>query len=317
MSEGRPVVIVADDDVTLRRTTAELLEDAGTKLVRPQTASRCWRSARSAADLIALDIMMPKMDGFETLAHLRETDRVTPVLFLSARGDIVDKRTGFRLGADDYLVKPFLAEELLLRVEAMLRRVDALGEALAPAAPTSVTLGSLTVDLRHGEVTAGDRRVDLTPKERRIMCVLAESPGRAFTRDELIGAVWGEEYVDSSISIPVYVRNLREKIEAIRRIPSTCRRCGAMATGWVGRMDGRPRVSPSCFRGSGPGRHRGCRRCGGSTGVADGEQRRGHHVDDDKAGPCPGVVQREPTAHRRAQGERRQAVRQKPAMRTG
>ena len=139
---------------------------------------------------------------------------MTPVLFLSARGDIVDKRTGFRLGADDYLVKPFLAEELLLRVEAMLRRVDALGEALAPAAPTSVTLGSLTVDLRHGEVTAGDRRVDLTPKERRIMCVLAESPGRAFTRDELIGAVWGEEYVDSSISIPVYVRNLREKIEA-------------------------------------------------------------------------------------------------------
>lgn len=214
MSEGRPVVIVADDDVTLRRTTAELLEDAGYETREAANGLEVLALCEKARpDLIALDIMMPKMDGFETLAHLRETDRVTPVLFLSARGDIVDKRTGFRLGADDYLVKPFLAEELLLRVEAMLRRVDALGEALAPAAPTSVTLGSLTVDLRHGEVTAGDRRVDLTPKERRIMCVLAESPGRAFTRDELIGAVWGEEYVDSSISIPVYVRNLREKIE--------------------------------------------------------------------------------------------------------
>lgn len=70
------------------------------------------------------------------------------------------------------------------------------------------------MDLRHGEVTVDERKIDLTPKERRIMCVLAESAGRAFTRDELIGAVWGEEFVDSSISIPVYVRNLREKIEA-------------------------------------------------------------------------------------------------------
>ena len=76
-----------------------------------------------------------------------------------------------------------------------------------------MTLGSLTVDLRHGEVTVDERKIDLTPKERRIMCVLAESAGRAFTRDELIGAVWGEEFVDSSISIPVYVRRIREKIE--------------------------------------------------------------------------------------------------------
>lgn len=100
MSEGRPVVIVADDDVTLRRTTAELLEDAGYETREAANGLEVLALCEKARpDLIALDIMMPKMDGFETLAHLRETDRVTPVLFLSARGDIVDKRTGFRLGA--------------------------------------------------------------------------------------------------------------------------------------------------------------------------------------------------------------------------
>lgn len=170
------------------------------------------------------------MDGFETLARLREADRVTPVLFLSARGDIVDKRTGFRLGADDYLVKPFLAEELLLRVEAMLRRVDALGEAFAPAVPTSVTLGSLTVDLRHGEVTVDERKIDLTPKERRIMCVLAESAGRAFTRDELIGAVWGESSWILLSASPCTCAICARRSRLIRRILSTCRRCGATAT---------------------------------------------------------------------------------------
>ncbi|WP_302962531.1 response regulator transcription factor [uncultured Adlercreutzia sp.] len=210
----RALVLVADDDATLRRTTAELLERHGYDCVQARHGEEALSLCLSVKpDLVVLDVMMPKLDGFEVLSRLREVDSVTPVLFLSAKGDIVDKRTGFHLGADDYMVKPFLAEELLLRAEAILRRQEVLSGSREAHQAGSVTVGELTVDLRHGEVMVGGRKVDLTPKERRIMCVLAEHQGRTFTRDELIEAVWGAEYVSSSISIPVYMRNLREKLE--------------------------------------------------------------------------------------------------------
>lgn len=214
MSRERSIVLVADDDATLRRTTAALLTAEGYECIQARNGEEALSLClNERPDLVILDVMMPKLDGFEVLSRLRETDCLTPVLFLSARGDIMDKRTGFQLGADDYVVKPFLAEELLLRVEAALRRRDALDAALGRPSEEAAVFGELSVDLRHGEVTVSGRKVDLTPKERRIMLALAEHSGHALTREELISLVWGEEYLESSISIPVYIRNLREKIE--------------------------------------------------------------------------------------------------------
>ncbi len=137
-----------------------------------------------------------------------------PVLMLTAKGDIVDKKIGFHAGADDYMVKPFNDEELLLRIEALLRR-RGRGEGATPSAVgQTVVVGAMTTDPRRCEVAVGGRVVALTPKEFQIVATMAESPGKVFTREDLIELVWGREYDAASVSIPVYIRRIREKVEA-------------------------------------------------------------------------------------------------------
>ena len=125
-----------------------------------------------------------------------------------------DKKIGFHAGADDYMVKPFNDEELLLRIEALLRR-RGRGEGATPSAVgQTVVVGAMTIDPRRCEVAVGGRVVALTPKEFQIVATMAESPGKVFTREDLIELVWGREYDAASVSIPVYIRRIREKVEA-------------------------------------------------------------------------------------------------------
>lgn len=206
-------ILVADDDESLCEALGIILGEAGHEVRMVHDGMAALEAFRQEAwDVVLLDVVMPKLDGFEAVAAIRSVDEATPVLLLTSKGDIVDKKSGFRAGADDYVVKPFNNEELLLRVDALLRRrtVDA-GRTKAPLRVMHV--GDLTIDYARYEVSVGDRVVPLTPKEFQMLALMAENPGKVFTNEELIAGVWGEEYAEGSISIPVYVRHIRMKIE--------------------------------------------------------------------------------------------------------
>ena len=176
----------------------------------------CALFQREWPDVVVLDVMMPKVDGFEVCRRIREVDENVPVLFLSARDGIIDKRIGFSFGGDDYLVKPFNEEELVMRIEALVRRSRRSrwdGEAAAPERPERFALGPFTFDEVRHEVLKGGESVVLTPKEFQLLHHLASHPGAVVGKDELIEELWGEEYLDGAISIAVYVRKIREKIE--------------------------------------------------------------------------------------------------------
>lgn len=208
-------VLLADDDASLREALVRMLEEDGYRCLEASDGAEALTLIGAASpDLVVLDVMMPKMDGFEVCERMRRTDAATPVLFLSAKGDIVDKRTGYRMGADDYIAKPFSGEELRLRVSALLRRAKLpLGQSVSQQRDR-LAMGGLTVDFRSGDVSVDGKRIGLTPKESRIVRTLAEHPGEVFSKEDLIRAIWGEEYLDGSISISVYVRRIREKLEA-------------------------------------------------------------------------------------------------------
>lgn len=165
-------------------------------------------------DVVILDVMVPKLNGFEVCEEIRKADSRLPILILSAKGDIVDKKTGFKAGADDYLTKPFEEEELLLRIDALMRRRDKAKENLPGKEPAEkIKIGDLLIDPMRYEVSVRGRPVTLTPKEYQIITHMANYPGKVFTREDLIDCIWGQEFETGSISIPVYIRHIREKIE--------------------------------------------------------------------------------------------------------
>lgn len=207
-------VMLADDEQSLCDALEIILRDAGYEVCIAHDGKEAVEVfRRERPDVAILDVMMPRLDGFEVCAEIRDVLPDTPVLMLSAKGDIVDKKSGFRAGADDYVVKPFNDEELLLRVEALLRRRSRSDGTEAPVLMRRVQIGDLTIDPRRCEVLVGDRVISLTPKEFQILALMADNPGKVFTREDLIENIWGEEYETGSISIPVYVRRIREKIE--------------------------------------------------------------------------------------------------------
>jgi two-component system response regulator VicR len=165
--------------------------------------------ARENPDLLILDVMMPEMDGFQVCRLLREQGALAPIIFLSARGDIVDKSVGFNAGGDDYLVKPFSTQELLLRIDAHLRRQ----QRIVPELEKNFTIGDLSFDIKRKKVSIKKKPVELTPKEYMILVLLASHPGEIFTREQLTEAIWGKEYVGETTSIAVFIRRIREKIE--------------------------------------------------------------------------------------------------------
>lgn len=211
-------ILVADDEPKIVEALRIILTGAGYEFCSAADGGAALAVyGMHRPDLVILDIMMPKLDGTEVCASIRAMDPDVPILILSARGDILDKREGFGAGADDYLTKPFNEEEVLLRVEALLRRrargpVAAVQEGV-PTLMHPVTIGDLTIDPRRYEVTVRGKAVSLTPKEFQIVALMADNPGKVFTREDLIDSIWGSDYRDGSISIPAYVRRIREKIE--------------------------------------------------------------------------------------------------------
>ena len=162
-------------------------------------------------DLVLLDLMLPKLDGFEVCRRLRAEGRATPVIMLTAREEETDKVLGLELGADDYITKPFSMRELLARVKANIRRT-AMGQPAAGAAMSAG--GGLTINTESYQVSKNNRPIDLTQREYELLTFLASHPGKVYSRTDLMEQVWNYGYVGDDVrTVDVTVRRLREKIE--------------------------------------------------------------------------------------------------------
>jgi DNA-binding response OmpR family regulator len=161
-------------------------------------------------DLVILDVMMPKMNGWAVCELIRETSDV-PIIMLTAKGEEQDRLRGFRLGVDDYVVKPFSSPELVARVGAILTRSQ---RASPETPPTPIVRGDVSIDLAERRVMRGNQPVRLTPTEFRLLAALAEQPGHTLSPKELLVRVWGSEYADDVENVKRYIHYLRQKLEA-------------------------------------------------------------------------------------------------------
>ena len=203
-------VMVIDDEDNLRQALEQLLVSNGYAFCGARDAeSGLELLASEHPDLLLLDVMLPGTNGFDLCARIREQGRRIPVIFLSAKCDIVDKSIGFRAGGDDYVTKPFDSTELLLR-----RHKDTIDFARCRNREGVARIGELEVRFGEYEVRVKGRPVALTTKEFEIVAFLAAHPGKVFTRSQIQEYIWGEGEVDAhSNSITVFVRKIREKIE--------------------------------------------------------------------------------------------------------
>ena len=175
------------------------------------------RAATGAYDLVVLDVMLPRKSGFDVLRDLRQRGVSTPVLMLTARGQVTDKVVGLKLGADDYLAKPFVVAELLARIEALLRRSPAGAAAATP--PEAYQFGTARVDFRRAEVERDGRPVELSAREFKLLQFFVEHRGEALSRDRLLNEVWGYNSMPCTRTVDVHVAGLRQKLEHNPRHP--------------------------------------------------------------------------------------------------
>jgi DNA-binding response OmpR family regulator len=199
-------ILVVEDDTVLARQIASTLTEAGHDPMVVHNGEKALDKTKATPfDLIVLDIILPGMDGFEVLRHLRAQHLVSRVLMLTARGEVKDRVTGLQLGADDYLPKPFAMGELVARVNALGRRY--------PEEPTlKLHVGDLTLDLASHEVHRGARHIHLSARELMLLKVLMREPSRVFTRTELCERVWEHPHEYDTKLVEVFIGRLRRKI---------------------------------------------------------------------------------------------------------
>ena len=201
-------ILVVDDEPEIVRVVRAYLEGAGFRVVIAFDGEEALYVARhEKPDLVVLDVLMPRMDGLDFTRRIRR-ERDVPIIMLTARAEETDRIVGLELGADDYVTKPFSPREVVARVRAVLRRAQALPE------PTPVLhVGPLALDRATHTVTVSGRPVDLTPTEFGILETLMTTPGRVFTRGELLEAVQGIAFEAYERTVDVHVKNLRRKLE--------------------------------------------------------------------------------------------------------
>jgi two-component system, OmpR family, response regulator ResD len=205
----RGSVLVVDDEPTITEVVSRYLERAGyTTHVAADGPGALQVAAEARPDLVVLDLMMPGMDGLEVMRVLRERQQVL-VILLTAKGEQADRIIGLRLGADDYVVKPFSPAELVARVDAVLRRVD---HSPQPAEP--ISFDGLTVDPAAHRVTVRDEEVQLTVREFELLFHFVRHPGQVFSRSQLMDTVWRYSFYTDTSTVTVHIRRLRAKIEA-------------------------------------------------------------------------------------------------------
>ena len=205
-----PRVLLVEDEAGLRLTLTDRLGSEGYSVETASDGeSGLAQAASGGYDLIVLDVMLPKMNGFDVCREVRQRGVTTPILMLTARGQVVDKVVGLKLGADDYLTKPFETIELMARLEALLRRVPSGAQ---PGAEI-YRFGDVVVDLRCVEVTRGGEPVELSAREFKLLRYFIEHRGAALSRDALLAEVWGYDEMPLTRTVDVHVAGLRQKID--------------------------------------------------------------------------------------------------------
>lgn len=212
MTLDRPTILLADDDPTIADSLAPFLERAGYHvLVVSDGMSALDRAQKHHPDLIILDVLMPRMDGRETLRRLRKSNIWTPTILLTQVGEASERALALEEGADDYLNKPFDPHELLARVRAVLRRVRPGERSLSAA--WLLTAGDLVLDRRARRASLGGRPLELTPKALAVLEHLMTHPDEAITRERLLEVVWGWEYPAGTRTVDTRVAELRKVLE--------------------------------------------------------------------------------------------------------
>ena len=221
-SADRRTILVVDDEPHIVRFTAMNLEVEGFNVVTAGNGMEALEAldAGDVIDLVVLDVMMPELDGFETLRRIRAESSV-PVIFVTVRGDEADRVAGLDLGADDYLTKPFSPRELVSRIRALFRRADlSVIEATEPPRLQEVAVDDwLTIDFDQSRVVAGSKEMRLRPTEYRLLYQLVSNPGQLLSHDTLLERVWGPEYRGEHQYVRTYVTYLRQKLERDPRNP--------------------------------------------------------------------------------------------------
>ena len=206
---NRPIkVMLIDDDPGIHESLRAVVEEAGYEFCGALGGREGLRLLDDEhPDLLLLDVMMPGMNGFDVCQQMREEGRRIPVIFLTAKNDIVDKSTGFKAGADDYVTKPFSIPVLLKKIAAILRRAGGVS-----TAPSLLRYGELTLDPEAMEVRLAGRSLELTAREFELLHTFLSSPGRVFTREVLLAKLWGYDFFGDERVVDSHIKNLRHKL---------------------------------------------------------------------------------------------------------
>ncbi|MCX8032474.1 MAG: response regulator transcription factor [Thermoleophilia bacterium] len=202
-------VLLVEDEARVASFIAKGLEDSGyVTEVAPDGRTALARLRESPVDLVLLDVGLPDIDGFQVLAEFRKVDQTTPVIMLTARGDVPSRVRGLDLGADDYLPKPFDFDELLARIRAQLRHVR-------QSQASVLQVGDVKLDLKTRQVVRGNRSVDLTTREFALLEFLMRHAGQVLTRSQILNGVWGYGFDPQSNVVDVYIGYLRDKLDRL------------------------------------------------------------------------------------------------------
>ena len=205
-------VLIVEDDRNIAELLQMYLEKEGYAVTVAHDGSQGLSKFRTIKpDLVLLDVMMPVMDGWSVCKTIRSESQ-TPVIMLTAKGETDDKVNGLKIGADDYITKPFEMKEVLARIEAVLRRASGV---TAEKKPRQLVFDKLVIDMDAFELLVDCKKVDTPPKEMELLFYLASSPNRVFTRNQLLDEVWGFDYFGDSRTVDVHVKRLREKLEGV------------------------------------------------------------------------------------------------------
>ena len=204
-------IMVVDDDVNIGELLRLYLEKEGYDTVLMTDGAAALEAFDTAKpDLILLDVMMPRLDGWQVCREIRKKSQC-PIIMITAKGELFDRVLGLELGADDYVVKPFEAKEVMARIKAVLRRCGVSAEKKARV----VEYDNLYINMENYELRVGGKVIDAPPKEMELIYHLAGNPNRVYTRDQLLDEVWGFEYYGDSRTVDVHVKRLREKLEGV------------------------------------------------------------------------------------------------------
>lgn len=209
MNNGK--ILIVDDDTNICELLRLYIEKEGYQAVIAYDGEQALEVFnKEQPNLVLLDIMMPKLDGWQVCREIRKTSDC-PIIMITAKGEVFDKILGLELGADDYVVKPFEAKEVVARVRAVLRRTSASEEETVK----EVNWDKLSINLTNYELKVDGVAIDTPPKEMELLYHLASNPNKVYTRDQLLDQVWGFEYYGDSRTVDVHVKRIREKIDGV------------------------------------------------------------------------------------------------------